>query len=167
MQILITIYTTEFTLTTLSHSQGWFPFFTLLPSSRENHFSKICTCFCTGTATGGWFPRTSPIMSTLLVMSCFVFYTIRTFFSSVPWRDSHHICLFLLAELFVLFPTRPSSSHISSSFSSWENRDSLAVAHLHFWAFDVAEFFSKQIRFLSLSTGQWFHSVGGGNLKRS
>lgn len=70
---------------------------------------------------------TRSIRSTLSAVS---FYTRRTFFSSVPWRDSHHRCLFLLAELFVLFPTRSSSSHISSSFSPWENTDSLAFASL-------------------------------------
>lgn len=46
----------------------------------------------------------------------------RTFFSSVPWRDPHQSCLFLLAELLVLL-SHSSSSHMSSSVSSWKNKD--------------------------------------------
>lgn len=62
----------------------------------------------------------------------------RTFFSSVPRRDSHHSCLFLLAEKFALFPARSSSSHISSSFSSCKNTHGvwpLYVIRTRFFAF--------------------------------
>lgn len=136
------------TFTTLWSFKLFWPFF---PFSQHRQFSNVHN------------QRGIPSdLSTNRHFVCHVFSHQRTFFSSVPWRLSHHSCLFLLAELFVLFPTRSSSSHISSSFSSWQNRDSLAVGSSPLLGFEGR---GEEIRcdhFVLASVPPWVRSISEG-----
>lgn len=127
-------------------------FLTFLPFSQKHYFQDVRMLLCCSADQR----LISSDLSNYKHFVYNVFLHQHTFFSSVPWRNSHHSCLFLLAELFVLCPTRSSSSHISSSFSPWENRDSLAVVSLPLLSFEGR---GEQITFVHFVCWSVFDSV--------